>query len=186
MVGKKYYFVIRHGPTNKDKDESINFDKYLKIITKLILFVKEFLDKKGIDINKNIVIHASPIDRCQTTAKFISTYLNVLNGNEKLKIITDKNVQRWNRKEETLDGCFARAQSYGNKLFNEQDDDIDVHFIITHSSVINALVAGLCGVAFQKNKLRTSSLSIINGETRELEVFNKSFKSKKNKLPESC
>jgi hypothetical protein len=64
---------------------------------------------------------------------------------------------------------------YGNTVQKEQDDDKDVHIFITHSSVINALVAGLCGVEMKKNKLHTSCLSINNAETRELELFNKSF-----------
>ena len=72
MSKNKYFMVIRHGPTNKD--ETINFDKYLKIITKLILYVKDFLDKNDINIKKKLIIHTSPIDRCITTAKFISTY----------------------------------------------------------------------------------------------------------------
>ena len=173
MSKNKYFMVIRHGPTNKD--ETINFDKYLKIITKLILYVKDFLDKNDINIKKKLIIHTSPIYRCITTAKFISTYFNVLNGNDKLKIIVDKNLRRWASKKETLDECFKRAHVYGNTVQKEQDDDKDVHIFITHSSVINALVAGLCGVEMKKNKLHTSCLSIINAETRELELFNKSF-----------
>jgi broad specificity phosphatase PhoE len=173
MSKNKYFMVIRHGPTNKD--ETINFDKYLKIITKLILYVKDFLDKHDINIKKKIIIHTSPIERCITTSKFISTYFNVLNGNDKLKIIVDKNLRRWSSKKETLDECFKRAHVYGNTVQNGMNDDKDVHIFITHSSVINALVAGLCGVEMKKNKLHTSCLSIINAETRELELFNKSF-----------
>jgi broad specificity phosphatase PhoE len=174
MSENSYFVVIRHGPTNKD--ESINFDKYLKIITNLILSLKEFLDKHKVDITTcKLVIHTSPLERCVTTSKFISTYLNIINDKDRIKIVTDKNLSRWNSKKETLEECFQRAKEYGNKVAKEYKKDTTLHIFVTHSSVINSFVAGLCGKDMHKTKLHTSCLSIISSKSRELVLFNKSF-----------
>ena len=94
---------------------------------------------------------------------------------DKVKIVVDKNLRRWSSKKETLDECFKRAHTYGNYVHSNINDEKHVHIFITHSSVINAFVTGLCGVEMKKTKLHTSCLSIINAETRELELFNKSL-----------
>lgn len=173
-MGKQYYhFIIRHGPIHHN--ESINFNKYLKIITKQILYIKNFLNVNALN-QENIIIHSSPIKRCYTTAKFILTYLNVIFENLNIKIKIDKNLTRVDDKNgETLEKCHNRAKLYGHEIYNNYKHDKNINIFITHSSILKSLISGISNQTIKNDKLFTSSLSIINANTRKLIIYNKSF-----------
>jgi hypothetical protein len=175
MPKNNYHVIIRHGPTHSD--ESINFDKYLKIITSQIMYIKNFLTTKEYDLKKQtIIIHTSPFERCITTAKFISTYFNVISGNDNVKIDIDKNLRRVDTKKgENMDQCKKRAKSYGNTVYTDYLNSKNIHIFITHSSFISSFVSGLTNSIMKTEKLAHSSLSIMNADTRDIVVYNKSF-----------
>jgi len=174
---KKYIIVIRHGPTHSD--ESINYNSFIEFITELVTYMKNFFKDKNININEIIPkIISSPYERCVDTSKFITTYLDVLrNNNNKLDIKLNNNLKRWDSKSESRAESVERAITYGNHIFKKVSDEPGhkINIYITHSSIIPGLVSGIVGKKLKKVKLHSACLSIINGNTRELETYNKSF-----------
>jgi broad specificity phosphatase PhoE len=178
MTNKKYVVVLRHGPTHSN--ESINYDSFVKFVGELVVYLNNFLVSKGLDI-KTITpkIYASPYTRCMDTAKLIASYLQVIRNNKKVITKSNSGITRWDMKNETREKSIERARTYGNHIFSKinsiENDEIFIY--ISHSSIIPALISGIVGKNLKKFKLHTASLSIINANTRELEVFNKSFRS---------
>ena len=177
MTNKKYVVVLRHGPTHSN--ESINYDSFVNFIAELVVYLNNFLIENGLDIN-NITpkIYASPHVRCMDTARLIGSYLEVLRNNKKISVESNSGVTRWDMKRESREKSIDRATSYGNHIFEKSKsvpkDEIRIY--VSHSSIIPALISGIVGKKLKKFKLHTASLSIININDRELDVFNKSFK----------
>lgn len=177
MTNKKYVIVLRHGPTHSN--ESINYNSFVNFIAELVVYLNNFLNTKGLDI-KNITpkIYTSPYTRCMDTAKLVASYLEVIRNNKKISIKSNSGITRWDMKNESRDKSIERATSYGNHIFEKinliENDEICIY--ISHSSIIPALLSGIVGKKLKKFKLHTASLSVININNRELEVFNKSFK----------
>ena len=177
MTNKKYVVVLRHGPTHSN--ESINYNSFVNFIAELVVYLNNFLNTKGLDI-KNITpkIYTSPYTRCMDTAKLVASYLEVIRNNKKISIKSNSGITRWDMKNESRDKSIERATSYGNHIFEKANsiENDEVCIYISHSSIIPALLSGIVGKKLKKFKLHTASLSIININNRELEVFNKSFK----------
>jgi len=177
MTNKKYVVVLRHGPTHSN--ETINYNSFVNFIAELVVYLNKFLIDKGLGIN-NITpkIYASPHMRCMDTAKLLTSYLEVLRNNKKISVKSNSGITRWNMKIESREKSIERATSYGNHIFekNNSVSGDEVCIYVSHSSIIPALISGIVGKKLKKFKLHTASLSIINVNNRELDVFNKSFK----------
>jgi broad specificity phosphatase PhoE len=177
MTSKKYVIVLRHGPTHSN--ETINYNSFVNFIGELVVFLNQFLIEKGLDI-KNITpkVYCSPYERCMETAKLITSYLEVIRNNKKISINKNSGIARWDKKHESREKSIERATTYGNHIYEKKksssSDEICIY--ISHSSIIPALLSGIVGKKLKKFKLHTASLSIINVNNRELEIFNKSFK----------
>jgi broad specificity phosphatase PhoE len=177
MTNKKYVVVLRHGPTNSN--ETINYSSFVNFIAELVVYLNKFFISKGLDIN-NITpkIYASPYTRCMDTAKLVGSYLEVLRNNKKISIKSNSGITRWNMKTESREKSKERARTYGNHIFEKHNssstDEISIY--VSHSSIIPALISGIVGKKLKKFKLHTASLSIVDVNSRELDVFNKSFK----------
>lgn len=177
MTNKKYVIVLRHGPTHSN--ESINYDRFVDFVAKLIVYLNNFLTSKGMDLN-NITpkIYTSPYSRCIDTGKLVASYLEVIRNNKKVPVKTNSSIARWNIGTEPRDKSIERAISYGNRIYkkvNEAKED-EIRIYITHSSIIPGLISGIVGRRLKKVKLHTTCLSIININDREIEIFNKSFR----------
>jgi hypothetical protein len=176
MTNKKYVVVLRHGPTHSN--ESINYDSFVKFIANLIVYLKNFLINKGIDISTiTPKIYSSPYSRCVNTAKFVASHLEVL-GNKKIPVQINSGVTRWDIGKETREKSIERSFSYGDKIYKKVNliNGDELRIYITHSSIIPSLISGIVGKKLKKIKLHTFCLSIIDINDRKLEVFNKSFK----------
>jgi broad specificity phosphatase PhoE len=177
MTNKKYVVVLRHGPTHSN--ESINYNSFVNFTAELVVYIKNFLFDKGLDIN-NITpkIYASPYARCMDTAKLVGSYLEVIRNNKKISVESNSSITRWDMKNELREKSIERANTYGNRIFEKADSSSkdEIRIYVSHSSIIPALISGIVGKKLKKFKLHTASLSIININSRELEVFNKAFK----------
>lgn len=177
MTNNKYVIVLRHGPTHSN--ETINYNSFVDFTSDLIVYLTNFLSSKGLDV-KNITpkIYTSPYSRCKDTGKLLTSYLEVIRQNKKVKIETDEGVKRWDSKHETREMSIKRATNYGGQIYKKVSEKNEpcVYIYVSHSSVIPGLISGIVGRKLKKIKLHAACLSIININERELEVFNKSFK----------
>ena len=177
MTNKKYVVVLRHGPTHSN--ESINYNSFVNFIAELVVFLNNFMIDKGINFNNiTIKIYTSPYTRCMDTSKLVGSYLEVLRNNKKISIKSNSSIARWDMKRESREKSIERATTYGNVIYekNKSGSPDELCIYISHSSIIPALISGMVGKKLKKFKLHTASLSIININNRELDVFNKSFK----------
>lgn len=177
MTNKKYVIVLRHGPTYSN--ESINYNSFVKFTSDMVVYLNNFLNKKGLDI-KNVTpkIYTSPYSRCQDTGKLLASYLEVIRNNNKLSVKTKSGIKRWEMKNESREKSIERSMHYGNHIYEKvkESNETEIQIYVTHSSIIPSLISGLVGRKLKKIKLHTACLSIINIDDRQLEVFNKSFK----------
>lgn len=150
-----YIFVLRHGPTYKQK---LKTDKFEQKANDIVNYIKEFckIDK----------IYTSPYKRCVQTTNIIRKLLNVSD------IIVTKELMRANLKKETKDDVDLRAYKYGN-TFRKIDENI---LIITHTSIIKPFVEGLCLKKLDQTYLHTACLSIYDSNRKTLEEYNKQWK----------
>lgn len=172
----KYIVVLRHGPTHSN--ETINYNSFVNFISEMVVFLTNFLSSKGLDVNDiTPKIFTSPFPRCIDTGKLLASYLEVIRNNKKVKVGTDEGVKRWDYKNETREMSKKRASNYGEQLYKKINiiSKPCVYIYVSHSSIIPALISGIVGKKLKKVKLHTASLSIININNREMEVFNKSF-----------
>jgi broad specificity phosphatase PhoE len=177
MTKEKYIVVLRHGPTHSN--ETINYNSFVNFTSEMVVYLNNFLLKKGLDINQTTPqIYTSPYTRCLDTGKLIASYLEVLRNNKKLHVKTKSGVKRWDMKNEPRAKSIERATSYGEHVYSKvkASSEPEIQIYVTHSSIIPGFISGLVGKKLKKVRLHTACLSIINVETRELEVFNKSFK----------
>jgi len=173
----KIIFVIRHGPT--DEDENIKINKFIDYAPKIASYIKKYLDDLKINFkNANILISSSPIDRAFNTGKIILSYLNIL-FKSNLELQENKNLLRWDSKNETRDEMKLRAFEYGkrvNKKINKIDKDL-VYIFFTHSSILNSFINGILSDKEKEVKIghlvNTSVNVIYNGK---LEVENKKIR----------
>jgi broad specificity phosphatase PhoE len=174
----KYVIVLRHGPTHSN--ETINYNSFINFIGDMVLFITNFLSSKGLNINDvSPKIFTSPFSRCNDTGKLLASHLNVINGKNKIKVKIDDGVKRWDHKNESREMSISRSFNYGGKIFEKINSlkEPSVYIFITHSSIIPSYISGIVGRKLKKVKLHTASLSVININNRELEIFNKSFKN---------
>lgn len=177
MTNKKYVIVLRHGPTNSN--ESINYNSFVNFTSDLVVYLNNFLLSKGLDINTiTPKIYTSPYTRCKETAKLITSYLEVIRNNKKIDVKPNSDIKRWDMKHETREKSIQRARAYGNNIYEKVNSSSDngVYIYISHSSIIPNLISGIVGKKLKKFRLHSASLSIIDINNREIEVFNKSFR----------
>jgi len=183
--------VLRHAPTTNSTN--VNYEKFTEILPNLINHINHFLINKNINMNNlKIKIYTSKFDRCIITGKIIKTYLEVLqyhnkshdkkkdkNNKNKIKIIKKHNLRRWDVGVEERIKSKERAHEYGEKIYKQKKnlpDTYALYIYITHSSVIPFFISGLVGntiYEYNKIKLKETSLTILNIDTREIETFNK-------------
>lgn len=177
MGKQKYVIVLRHGPTHSN--ETINYNSFVNFTSEMVVYLNNFLLKHSVDINLlTPKIYTSPYTRCIDTGKLIASYLEVLRNNKKIEVKSKSGVKRWDMKNESRQKSIERAISYGNHVYSKVKSSSEPEIIIyvSHSSIIPGFISGLVGKKLKKIHLHTACLSIINVESRELEVFNKSFK----------
>ena len=177
MTNKKYVIVLRHGPTHSN--ESINYNSFVNFTSDLVVYLNNFLLSNGLDINTITPnIYSSPYTRCMDTAKLITSYLQVIRNNKKIDVKSNSGIKRWDMKNETREKSIQRAKDYGQHIYekvsSKSNDEVSIY--ISHSSIIPGLISGIVGKKLKKFRLYTASLSIIDINNREMEVFNKSFK----------
>jgi hypothetical protein len=116
--------------------------------------------------------------RCKDSGKLLSTYLNVLLGKQKIHPNTNSGIKRWNMHSESREKSIARSTEYGDVIYKKTSSSSknEIHIYISHSSIIPSLISGILGKPLKKIKLHTACLSIIDANTRELNILNKSFK----------
>lgn len=178
MSNKKYAIILRHGPTHSN--ETIDYNNYINFFSSIVIYINKYLLNFNIDIkNINIKIFTSPYTRCYDTAKLLSSHLKIIKKHGDIKISKYDDISRWNSKRETREQSISRGNKCGNhiyeKLINSDNNELNIY--ISHSSMIPALISGMMGKKLKKIKLHTACLSIINISDRQLEIFNKSFKS---------
>ncbi|AYV80353.1 MAG: hypothetical protein Gaeavirus37_2 [Gaeavirus sp.] len=171
----KYVIIIRHGPTHPD--ETINYASFMEFITKMILYIKNFITANNLtNITPQFI--SSPYKRCTDTAKLITSYLDVLKESDKPKSLKIVNyIKRWEKNTETRQESIIRATNYGNYAYKKISsiNKPQIFIYITHSSIIPAFISGLIDHKLKKEKLHTACLSVVNINTRKLEKYNKSF-----------
>lgn len=172
---KKYIIVIRHGPTTSN--QMIDYNKFIKFISELVLYLKHFFIEKNIDIEELLpTIISSPYDRCIDTSKLIKSHLEILT-NKNINLKVNDNLRRWDSNLESRKKSKKRGYTYGKfcflKINNKSEHTINIY--ISHSSIIPYFIRGASNNDITKELLHTSSLSIIDGNTGDLIVFNKSF-----------
>lgn len=177
MTNKKYVVILRHGPTYSN--ESINYNSFVKFISDMVVYLNNFFNSNGLDI-KHITpkIYTSPYQRCQETANLLTSYLEVIRNNNKISVHNKSGIKRWDMKNETREKSIQRATEYGNHIYEKvkKSNESEIQIYVSHSSIIPGFISGLVGRKLKKIKLHTASLSILNVNDRQLEVFNKSFK----------
>ena len=187
----KYIIVQRHGPTRKD---IINHESFMNLLPNLMNYIKYFFTKNNIDFNKiKIKIYTSEFERCYLTGKIIKSYLRLLqydpsnktennkNNENIIKIVKKHDLRRWDRQGgEEREKSRNRSYNYGIKLYNEIKEIVSekdtLYIYVTHSSIIPYFISGLAGLdknKYKKIKLTTASLTILNVDTREIEMLNK-------------
>ena len=187
----KYIIVQRHGPTRKD---IINHESFINLLPNLMNYIKFFFTKNNIDFHKmKIKIYTSEFERCYLTGKIIKSYLRLLqydpsnktennkNNENIIKIVKKHDLRRWDRQGgEEREKSRNRSYNYGIKLYNEIKEIVSekdtLYIYVTHSSIIPYFISGLAGLdknQYKKIKLKTASLTILNIDTREIEMLNK-------------
>lgn len=172
----KIIFVIRHGPT--DEDENIKINKFIDYAPKIATFIKNYLDNNNIDLKNsdlNTLISSSPIERAFNTGKIILSYLNLLYKTD-LELMENKNLLRWDNKNETREEMKKRAFDYGkrvNKKINKSDKNV-VYIFFTHSSILNSFINGIINDDKKREHLVNTSVNVIkNGK---LDIQNKKIR----------
>jgi len=184
----KWIIVQRHGPT---KNDVINNESFMNILPNLMNYIKYFFTKNNIDFNKmKIKIYTSEFERCYSTGKIIKSYLRLLqydpsnkteNNENRIKIVKKHDLRRWDKEGgEEREKSRNRSYNYGTKLYNENKEMVSekdtLYIYVTHSSIIPYFISGLAGLdknQYKKIKLTTASLTILNIDTREIEMLNK-------------
>jgi broad specificity phosphatase PhoE len=157
------FMVIRHADTYKN--QSINVENFMNVLNKQINLIVKIIKKYKL---KEIKIMSSPFERCYDTALIITNFLNLLLKTN-YTVEKNENLTRWNIKEEDREQSKIRSHEYGK---NMSSNNSTLTIMITHSSIIPSLCAGLskmdlrvfkkkynenlnnCGVSFIKNKLK--------------------------------
>ena len=184
----KWIIVQRHGPT---KNDVINNESFMNLLPNLMNYIKYFFTKNNIDFNKiKIKIYTSEFERCYLTGKIIKSYLRLLqydpsnkteNNENRIKIVKKHDLRRWDKQGgEEREKSKNRSYNYGTKLYNENKEMVSekdtLYIYVTHSSIIPYFISGLAGLnknQYKKIKLTTASLTILNVDTREIEMLNK-------------
>ena len=184
----KWIIVQRHGPT---KNDVINNESFMNLLPNLMNYIKYFFTKNNIDFNKmKIKIYTSEFERCYLTGKIIKSYLRLLqydpsnkteNNENRIKIVKKHDLRRWDKEGgEEREKSRNRSYNYGTKLYNENKEMVSekdtLYIYVTHSSIIPYFISGLAGLdknQYKKIKLTTASLTILNIDTREIEMLNK-------------
>jgi len=184
----KWIIVQRHGPT---KNDVINNESFMNILPNLMNYIKYFFTKNNIDFNKmKIKIYTSEFERCYSTGKIIKSYLRLLqydpsnkteNNENRIKIVKKHDLRRWDKEGgEEREKSRNRSYNYGTKIYNENKEMVSekdtLYIYVTHSSIIPYFISGLAGLdknQYKKIKLTTASLTILNIDTREIEMLNK-------------
>ena len=184
----KWIIVQRHGPT---KNDVINNESFMNLLPNLMNYIKYFFTKNNIDFNKiKIKIYTSEFERCYLTGKIIKSYLRLLqydpsnkteNNENRIKIVKKHDLRRWDKEGgEEREKSRNRSYNYGTKLYNENKEIVSekdtLYIYVTHSSIIPYFISGLAGLdknKYKKIKLTTASLTILNIDTREIEMLNK-------------
>lgn len=184
----KWIIVQRHGPT---KNDVINNESFMNLLPNLMNYIKYFFTKNNIDFNKiKIKIYTSEFERCYSTGKIIKSYLRLLqydpsnkteNNENRIKIVKKHDLRRWDKEGgEEREKSRNRSYNYGTKLYNENKEMVSekdtLYIYVTHSSIIPYFISGLAGFdknQYKKIKLTTASLTILNIDTREIEMLNK-------------
>ena len=184
----KWIIVQRHGPT---KNDVINNESFMNLLPNLMNYIKYFFTKNNIDFNKiKIKIYTSEFERCYSTGKIIKSYLRLLqydpsnkteNNENRIKIVKKHDLRRWDKEGgEEREKSRNRSYNYGTKLYNENKEMVSekdtLYIYVTHSSIIPYFISGLAGLdknQYKKIKLTTASLTILNVDTREIEMLNK-------------
>ena len=184
----KWIIVQRHGPT---KNDVINNESFMNILPNLMNYIKYFFTKNNIDFNKmKIKIYTSEFERCYSTGKIIKSYLRLLqydpsnkteNNENRIKIVKKHDLRRWDKEGgEEREKSRNRSYNYGTKLYNENKEMVSekdtLYIYVTHSSIIPYFISGLAGLdknQYKKIKLTTASSTILNVDTRKIEMLNK-------------
>jgi len=179
---------MRHGPTN---DDVINHESFINLTPNLMNYIKYFFTKNNIDFNNmKIKIYTSQFERCYSTGKVIKSYLKIMqydpsnkiqNNENRIKIVKKHNLRRWDKQGgEEREKSTNRSYNYGIKLYNENKEMVSeqdtLYIYVTHSSIIPYFISGLAGLnknQYKKIKLKAASLTILNVDTREIEILNK-------------
>lgn len=182
---KKYIIVLRHGPTRNDV---INHESFINLMPNLMNYIKHFFTKNNIDFNNvNVNIYTSEFERCFLTGKIIKSYLKIMQYDpvnkieKKIKVIKKYNLRRWDKQGgEEREKSINRSYNYGTKLYNENKEMVSekdtLNIYVTHSSIIPYFISGLAGLnknQYKKIQLKAASLTILNVDTREIEILNK-------------
>ena len=109
---------------------------------------------------------------------------------KEIKVIKKYNLRRWDKQGgEEREKSINRSYNYGTKLYNENKEMVSekdtLNIYVTHSSIIPYFISGLAGLnkyQYKKIKLTTASLTILNIDTREIEMLNKDHKDHNNIL----
>lgn len=184
----KWIIVQRHGPTRNDV---INHESFINLMPNLMNYIKHFFTKNNVDFNKmKLKIYTSEFERCYLTGKIIKSYLRLLqydpsnkteNNENIIKIVKKHDLRRWDKEGgEEREKSRNRSYNYGTKLYNENKEMVSekdtLYIYVTHSSIIPYFISGLAGLdknQYKKIKLTTASLTILNIDTREIEMLNK-------------
>jgi len=163
----------------------------MNILPNLMNYIKYFFTKNNIDFNKmKIKIYTSEFERCYSTGKIIKSYLRLLqydpsnkteNNENRIKIVKKHDLRRWDKEGgEEREKSRNRSYNYGTKIYNENKEMVSekdtLYIYVTHSSIIPYFISGLAGLdknQYKKIKLTTASLTILNIDTREIEMLNK-------------
>ena len=191
---KKYIIVLRHGPTRKD---IINHESFINLLPNLMNYIKYFFTKNNVDFNDmKIKIYTSKFERCYLTGKIIKSYLKIMQYDpvnkieNRINLVKKHDLRRWDKQGgEEREKSINRSYNYGTKLYNENKETVSekdtLNIYVTHSSIIPYFISGLAGLnkyQHKKIKLKAASLTIINVDTREIEMLNKYHKDHNNIL----
>ncbi len=185
----KWILVQRHGPTNNNV---INNESFMNILPNLMNYIKYFFTKNNVDFNNmKIKIYTSEFERCYLTGKIIKSYLKTMqydpsNKTEnRIKNVKKHDLRRWDKQGgEEREKSKNRSYNYGTKLYNENKEMVSekdtLYIYVTHSSIIPYLISGLAGLdknQYKKIKLTTASSTILNVDTRKIEMLNKDHRN---------
>ena len=186
---KKYIIVQRHGPT---KNDVINNESFMNLLPNLMNYIKYFFTKNNIDFNKiKIKIYTSEFERCYSTGKIIKSYLKIMQYDpvnkieNRINLVKKHDLRRWDKQGgEEREKSKNRSYNYGTKLYNENKEMVSekdtLYIYVTHSSIIPYFISGLAGLdknQYKKIKLTTASSTILNVDTRKIEMLNKDHRN---------